>query len=85
VKLEVMQSHISFLEEQHSMFLQTMEQLVQQAGDHVSLVQEKLGCSSQAVLAYLTKKKVILQKVCAAVYYSLYCSERVETLRMFGL
>ena len=80
-----MQSHISFLEEQHALFLQTMEQLVQEAGDHVSMVQEILGGSSQAALAYLMKKNDILQKVCATVYHSLYRSQRVETLRRFGL
>ena len=80
-----MQSHISFLEEEHAMFLQTMEQLEQEACDHVSLLQETLDRSSQAALAYMKKKNDNLQKVCAAVYYSLYCSERVETLRMFGL
>lgn len=85
-----MQSYISDLEEQHAMFLQTMVQLEQEAGDRVSLLQEGLHRSSQAALAYRTKlddydKNDFLEKVCAAVCHSLFHSQRLETLRRFGL
>jgi hypothetical protein len=85
-----MQSWISDLEEQHAMFLQTTVQLEQEAGDRVSLLQEGLHRSSQAALAYRTKlddydKDDFLEKVCAAVYHSLFLSQRIETLRRFGL
>jgi len=85
-----MQSWISDLEEQHAMFLQTMVQLEQEAGDRVSLLQEALHRSSQAALAYRTKlddydKDDFLEKVCHVVYHSLFHSQRVETWRRFGL
>jgi hypothetical protein len=84
-----MQSRISDLEEQHTMFLQTMVQLEQEAGDRVSLLQEALHRSSQAALAYRTKlddydKDDFLDNLCPAVYHSLFHSKRVETLRRFG-
>ena len=85
MKHEAIQSHILFLKEQPAMFFHTMVQLEQKAGDHVSLLQEKLDRSYKAALAYMTKLDDILLKVCAAVYHSLYCSQRVETLRRFGL
>jgi hypothetical protein len=85
-----MQSWISDLEERHTMFIQTMVQLEQEAGDRVLLLQEGLHRSSQAALAYRTKlddydKDDFLEKVCAAVYGSLFCSQRMGTLRRFGL
>jgi hypothetical protein len=85
-----MQSYISDLEEQHAVFLQTMVQLEQEAGDRVLLLQEGLYRSSQAALAYRTKlddydKNDFLEKVCGVVYRSLFHSQRLETLRRFGL
>jgi hypothetical protein len=85
VKHEALQSHISFLKEQRAMLIQTAVQMDQKAGDHVSLLQGKVDRSYQATLAYMTKLVDILQKVSAAVYHSLYHSQRVETLRSFGL
>lgn len=55
IKLIAMQSWISDLEEQNALFLQTMVQLEQEAGDRVSLLQEGLHRSSRAALAYRTK------------------------------
>jgi hypothetical protein len=85
-----MQSYISDLEEQNAVFLQTVLQLEQEAADRVTLLQEGLHRSSQAAVAYRTKlddydKDDFLEKVFAAVYHSLFCSPRVETLRGFGL
>jgi hypothetical protein len=85
-----MQSWIFDLEEQHAVFLQTMVQLEQEAVDRVSLLQEGLHRSSQAALAYRTKlddydKDDFVERVCAGVYGSLFCSQRVGTLRRFGL
>jgi len=80
-----MESHISFLKEQDAMFLERIGQRVREAGDHVSMVQAELDRSYQAALAYMMNLDDILQKVCAAVYHSLYRSQRVETLRRFGL
>jgi hypothetical protein len=90
IKLKAMQLWISDLEEQQTLFLQTMVQLEQEAGDRVLLLQEGLNRSSQAAVAYRTKlddydKDDFLEKVCAAVYGFLFCSQRVGTLRRFGL
>jgi hypothetical protein len=78
------------LEEQNAMLLQTVVQLEQEAGHHVSLLQEGLHTSSQGAVAHRTelddyKSDDILEQVCAVVYGSLFCSQRVGTFRRFGL
>jgi hypothetical protein len=69
IKLLVLQSWVSDLEEQNIMLIETVEQLEQEAAVRVSLLQEGLQRSSQAALAYMRKlddydNDVSVEKVC---------------------